>query len=453
MTTGGTSRVRDGRRAVVGVSRRAAASRFFTIGVLGIGGFGLALRVVRVFVAGPSELPVGDGFAFHLEANGIATGHGFGTPGGPYFSLVPSAQHPPLFPLLLSISSVFGGRSVLAHQLMCCLFTALGVVAVGYLGRRIAGERVGLIAALIAAVYPPMWSANAFVYSESLFFLTTTLFLLAAYLLWDHRTITSAVIVGVAVGVGTLTRGEAILFLPFVVLPMVVLMSSISRQQRFVLASVVVLAAALVITPWTVRNVIAFERPVVISQDFDSVIAGANCPTTYHGPFLGGWWPACNTLPDPRGDESVRGAVIRGRGVDYALHHAGRWPVVAAARIGRTWMVYLPFQDPVDAGGYYVLRLAIAMFFALLPLAVAGAVILRRAGRLVLPLTSQAVLVTVVAALAYGVPRLRIPWDVAMVALAAVALDALLRAGLDRWRARRLTQAEDREPAPVAFSS
>jgi hypothetical protein len=191
--------------------------------------------------------------------------------------------------------------------------------------------------------------------------------------------------------------------------------------------SVATIAMAVVIAPWFVRNLMTFERPVLISQDFDSVVAGANCDGTYHGSFLGGWLPGCNTRPDPGGDESVKGAVIRARGIHYALHHVGRWPIVVAARVGRTWMVFRPLQDPADAGGRNVQKLAVGSFFLLLPFAIAGIVILRRSHRLVLPLVAQAVIVTVVTAFAYGIARLRIPWDVAMVLLAAVAIDAVIR--------------------------
>jgi len=53
-----------------------------------------------------------------------------------------------------------------------------------FLARRVAGVRVGLVAAALAAVYPALWIRDAQVMSESLVVLTTALFLLAvvAYL-------------------------------------------------------------------------------------------------------------------------------------------------------------------------------------------------------------------------------------------------------------------------------
>jgi hypothetical protein len=60
-----------------------------------------------------------------------------------------------------------------------------------------------------------------------------------------------------------------------------------------------------------------------------------------------------------------------------------------------------------------------------LGLAVAGAVVLwRRRPALVVPLAALIVLVTVTAAYAYGATRFRVPGEVALIVLAAVALEA-----------------------------
>ena len=49
----------------------------------------------------------------------------------------------------------------------------------------------------------------------------------------------------------------------------------------------------LVLTPWTVRNLDAFGQLVPVSTQAGALVAGANCPTTYFGPELGGWSFEC----------------------------------------------------------------------------------------------------------------------------------------------------------------
>jgi hypothetical protein len=67
----------------------------------------------------------------------------------------------------------------------------------------------------------------------------------------------------------------------------------------------------------------------------------------------------------------------------------------------------------------------------LVPFAVAGGLRLRRTGRPVVLLAAMPVMVTLVAAVFYGNPRFRVPADLALVVLAAVAVDGWVR------RARR----------------
>ena len=75
------------------------------------------------------------------------------------------------------------------------------------------------------------------------------------------------------------------------------------------------------------------------------------------------------------------------------------------------------------------------MYWVLAPLAIAGAVLLRRRRRLLLPLVATAVTVTIVAALTYGQQRFRIAAEPAILVLAAATLVELARAVGRRRRA------------------
>jgi hypothetical protein len=77
-------------------------------------------------------------------------------------------------------------------------------------------------------------------------------------------------------------------------------------------------------------------------------------------------------------------------------------------------------------------------FWLLVPCAVVGAVKLRRRRVPITPLVSQFVMVTITAAVIYGLVRFRVPAEVSLVVLAAVAIDA--------WWHRR----GDTEPDEVA---
>jgi len=71
--------------------------------------------------------------------------------------------------------------------------------------------------------------------------------------------------------------------------------------------------------------------------------------------------------------------------------------------------------------------IALAMYAALLPLAAAGVVVLRRRRAPLTPLLAMPVLVTATGMLFWGNPRFRRPAEVALVVLAAVAIEAISR--------------------------
>jgi 4-amino-4-deoxy-L-arabinose transferase-like glycosyltransferase len=90
----------------------------------------------------------------------------------------------------------------------------------GLAGRRIAGERVGLIVAAMAAFSPNLFYFDAMVVSETLVVATTALLLLTAYRWWDRPTTANAVVFGLVVGLAALVRSEALLLGPLIALPL-----------------------------------------------------------------------------------------------------------------------------------------------------------------------------------------------------------------------------------------
>lgn len=385
----------------------------------------------------PRSLPFGDGLEYHLLGDNLGRGWGYISSiraaymGGAY----PTAQHPPLFPLLLSgVSRVvwfLGGNDVDTtrwHQLLGATVSAGAIVVLAAVGRRFAGDRAGVAAALVVAIYPPLWVNDAIVMSESLLVLTVAVMLLALYRTRERPTWGRAVALGVATGAMILTRSETVLLIATVVVPVIATGVTIAPRRRLALAAIVVAAAGTVVAPWTIRNLRTFERPIVISQNLDSVLAGANCEATYYGPATGLWDNSCNTDGLPAGDESVAGATLRARGLRYARTHLGRVPVVVAARVGRVLELYRPLDDHRGEGRRAGAEwFGIVAFFAVQVLAAVGAVRLRRLGVVIWPLLAVAGSTIFVAAVTYGVTRLRVPYDVATVPLAAAGLASIVR--------------------------
>lgn len=386
---------------------------------------GLALRLAYALHEGPHLVIAGDARTFHELANSIASGDGFAAPGG-----VATADHPPLYPLYLSIFSLVGLKSWAAHRVASCLLGAATVAAVGLLGRRVGGERAGLVAAGLAAVYPLLWVNDATVLSESLYGLLIALALIAAYRVHDRPTAWRSAALGAVVALAALTRSEALGLAVLLVLPVVW-----RARWRGVAAAAV--AGALVVTPWLVRNWIAFDQPVLISNNSGSLLAGANCDATYHGRFIGLWRLDC--IPSGvAGNEAERASKFRSAGIDYARDNAGRVPAVAAVRVLRTWDLWAPHDQAVyetlEGRDRRVEYVGVAVYYVALALAVAGAVLLRRRREPIWILVAPAVLVTLASIVGYGITRFRLAAEVPILVLASLTLLELWR----RARARRV---------------
>jgi hypothetical protein len=217
-------------------------------------------------------------------------------------------------------------------------------------------------------------------------------------------------------------RGEALLFLPLLVLP-VVLLAPGERTGRFALLLGAAFGAAAVLAPWTIYNATRFDEPVLVTTGVGNVISGANCATTYAGAELGSWNVGCS-VHKLGGDESVVSSGLRRIGTTYASQHLGRVPVVVAARIGRTFELY--DVDPNTVGPQWVQWMMAAAWYLVIPFAIYGGVVMHRRRITLVPVVATVAAVVVAVALTWGTPRFRVPVDVVAIVLAAVAVDALL---------------------------
>lgn len=400
---------------------------------------GLIWRIIYVAVIGTPDGTGGDPFYYHAQANLLADGHGFADPFAwklLHTHLQPTAQHPPLYSMLLSVVSWFGGQSYMAHKIASSVIGAGTVLVIGLVGRRIGGPRVGLIAGGIAAAYPNLWLVDGLLLSEDLFALTIGLAILAAYKFRDEPRWQTALLLGAGIGLATLVRGEAIMLVGFLTLPLVLLTRAVPPGKRFQLLVLAGVATVIVISPWVIRNLTTFEEPVVLSTNSYGVLAVANCDATYHGQLIGFWYFNCD--PGSKGDESQRAIVARDRGLRYMNDHKSRVPAVLAAREGRVWELYRPWENAAftqfEGRPLWGAKAGLVSYWVLAVLAIPGFFFVHRRGLSVIPLVAQIVLVIGIAAFAYGSVRFRLPAEVVIVALSALTVDTAIRWIADRRR-------------------
>lgn len=404
------------------------------IAAIAAGGF--VLRALVALAVAPDSLNhQGDPRFFHLAANLLADGHGYIAP-LPFLdhgSVIPSSEHPPLWSALLAVFSVVGARSYEAHELVACAVGAATIACAAVLGRRVGGERIGLIAACLVAVYPVFVAMDGSLMSEPPYALAVALCLVAAFRVVDRPSLRRSAVLGLAIGLAALVRGEAMGLLVVLLVPVALQLP----RRRLAHLGIAVAVAVVTIAPWAVRNSVTFDRPLLVSTEDGPVIAGANCGKTYAGRDLGYWRSDC--LPPGRDrNAAFRSQRLRQAGLDYAGNHIGRLPAVEGVRLLRTFGLWQPRRHVYFAEGRKLpgRSLAVVACWAVIALGLTGAWTLRRRRGELAILLAPVALAVCTTLIAFGYPRFRYAADVSLIVLAAVAIGRFAEARYAALRPR-----------------
>jgi hypothetical protein len=408
-----------------------------------ITGVALVLRIAWVVNRRNARIG-GDPYFYHYGANLLVHGKGFIAP-FQYYAYhglrVQAADHPPLYLLFLAIPSLIGLQSAFVHLVWSALCGTATVVVVGLLGRRVAGDRVGLIAAALAAVYPNLWVYDGQLLSETLAIFVATLALLLAYRAWERPSFGRYCALGAACGAAALTRSELAFLVPALVLPLA-LTSGGSARVRWERVGAGAIVALVVVAPWVGYNMTRFQHPVYLSSQLQPTLAGANCDDTYYGEHIGLNSYTCITGVTATEDQSVADRVLGKQVRTFIRGHLSRLPVVVAARVGRVTGLYTPrAQIDVDVAlegrPRPVAVAGLLSAYAIDIAAIAGIVVMRRrrkrGGPPLWPLVVLPALTLATVATTYGTNRFRATAETSLLVLAAVAIDALIR----RWSGRK----------------
>ena len=174
-----------------------------------------------------------------------------------------AAEHGPLTSIVLAPVS-WGSHAVDQQRLLTATLGVITIALIGTLARRLAAtagaelaDRVGIVAACVAAAYPNLWINDGLVMSESLGALLVVLILLALVDLINESIsrrsrASRAVAFGLLVGLGALTRSELILAIVFGALVMLLWVRP--WRHSLALIGLATLAMLIVISPWIIYN-------------------------------------------------------------------------------------------------------------------------------------------------------------------------------------------------------
>ena len=259
---------------------RALPQRFGKRTLVALGAIALLGLVVRAYVVvNPVEHPADDSRAYYALSKALYAEQSFG---GPEFR--DASDWSPGAPLLYAAAfyATGGAREGTARivEALLGVATILVVFALGWrLGGRELGRWVGLFAALAVAVYPPFIHTTGELMSEPPAMLTLPAAILT--FLWasdrepdaaapwtrgQMRSLLPWALPGVLFGLTAMFRPEYLLVgAAFVLLAGLRIWRGREWRLGLAGAAVLLVALALPILPWTIRNVVVLDRVIPIS--------------------------------------------------------------------------------------------------------------------------------------------------------------------------------------------
>lgn len=231
---------------------------------------GLGLRLAFGFLYWNGKPLTHDEREYLTLAQSLAEGRGFTYPKNHDVGTGQQFGRAPGYPAFLSVLGVDATAPSAPARIKAAqaLLGAVVVWMIGILAVRAWNATAGVVAAFIAAAYPPLVWIPAYVFSESLYMVLAfgCVMLLGVACARAHEERSArgggapVVAAGLLAGISILVRPGMLLFLPLVALWFV-------RRRQWSLALAFCVAAAVIVAPWTLRNARTYGRLVLVASE------------------------------------------------------------------------------------------------------------------------------------------------------------------------------------------
>lgn len=415
------------------------------VAMLLVFGVALAIRVFCLWEVGTSVLGialVGDGRQYDVWAREIAAGNWLGNE---------IFYQAPLYPYFLAVIYTLFGMFLVAVRIVQVVVGSAACALLAWAGAAFFSRRVGLLAGIFLAVYPPQIFFDLILQKSVLdtFFLCGLLATLGQFQL--DRRVSWLPLAGVFFGALTLTRENA-LVLVVVIVPWLLIHPPAKVLYRVVAATLFVLGAAVCLAPVALRNYAVGGELVLTTAQLGPNFYIGNNPNAD-----GGYLPLRAGRGDPRyerqdatelaeealGRKLAPGEVSRywlDRSLEYIRTQPGDW----LALLGQKWFLVWGASEIVDTEGlegYQDVSRgldwlgAVLHFGVLCPLAAFGVVVTSRQWRTLWLLYGFLVAIAISVTLFYVFGRYRASLIPPLVLFAAAGIFPVEGWRSVKWRA------------------
>ena len=190
----------------------------------------------------------------------------------------------PVVPVYLAAFFKLFGLELLAPRIGQAILGAATCVLLARLTATLAGPVAGTLAGLMLAIYP------AHIYLSGVFYVACIATFLSTLGIWlvvrvpdSKHPLGTAVTAGVVLGLTALTRATFLAYLPLA--PIAIVWAARSSWRSMIAPSAALFAVSLaVVVPWSVRNSLLYERPMLISSGLWETLWKGNNELSNGGP-------------------------------------------------------------------------------------------------------------------------------------------------------------------------
>jgi 4-amino-4-deoxy-L-arabinose transferase-like glycosyltransferase len=240
---------------------------------LAIFALGLGLRLDYAIRA-PNH-PVDDARAYARISRALYRGEGFTQGDGPgYRHLQPASNYSPGLPLLTDgIYEVWRSADEEAARIVFALLGSLAIPLAFLLGRRLAGPNAGLMAALPTAIYPALLEYGGMLMTEPLGTAVLAALILCFVRACELKRPQMWACTGLLLGALAMLRPEYAVLIPVLpALGVLLLRNEGSIKNALVGPAIALACVCVLVLPWTIRNIVVFDRLVPISTGGGQVL-------------------------------------------------------------------------------------------------------------------------------------------------------------------------------------
>jgi len=340
---------------------------------------------------------------------------------------IPTVGRAPAWPTVIAAIYALAGPQNLYARYFLCVLGAGTCVLLYFFCSDLFTRRVGILAGILAALYPGLFIYDGWLYSESLY--TFLLFASIYVLLRLQRTTKArwAILCGVLLGLLSLTRPNGLVMIALAVVWLVLIGRMYRWSWRNTVGNIalIVVVASLFIAPWTLRNYTVAHALVPVAVGDGTVLAGAyNNRVLPPGEAQGQWVSALRANPDiarafgvcsDAPCDTKRDAVLRQRAGQWVGENTTHIPFLLGMHLLKMWTPMTPEADlpmnqfPERGASQFVVTLINTVSIPLFLVAAFGLWATRRRWRDLLFVYFIVALTTVQCLYFYGSSRFRAP--------------------------------------------